>query len=108
MPVHCHPGPQQDYLYGSLVRNGGALQTMNGTAIKILSSHTWHSTASGVTYPSAWDIAVPGYKLAITPKMPDQEVNNSFRYWEGAVAVAGTADGQSVTGHGYVELTGYR
>ena len=100
--------PQQDYLYGSLVRNGGDQQTLNGTAIKIQSSHTWHSTASGVTYPSAWDIEVPGYKLAITPKMPDHEVNNSFRYWEGAVVVAGTTDGQTVTGHGYVELTGYR
>ncbi len=30
-----------------------------------------------------------------------------MRYWEGAVRVEGTAGGESVTGEGYVELTGY-
>ena len=40
--------------------------------------------------------------------MPDQELNLSFRYWEGAVSVQGTSGGNAVAGHGYVELTGYR
>jgi predicted secreted hydrolase len=28
-------------------------------------------------------------------------------YWEGSVAVAGSKNGQSIKGEGYVELTGY-
>jgi len=28
-------------------------------------------------------------------------------YWEGAVAISGTAAGKPVAGEGYVELTGY-
>jgi len=31
----------------------------------------------------------------------------SAAYWEGAVQVAGDRAGQAVSGHGYVELTGY-
>jgi ABC-type lipoprotein export system ATPase subunit len=42
-----------------------------------------------------------------TPLMADQELNLSFRYWEGAVRVSGTRAGSQVTGVGYVELTGY-
>ncbi len=34
-------------------------------------------------------------------------MRTSFRYWEGAVAVSGTAHGRPVAGQGYVELTGY-
>ena len=37
----------------------------------------------------------------------DQEFSLSFRYWEGAVDVQGTHDGNDIVGRGYVELTGY-
>jgi predicted secreted hydrolase len=37
----------------------------------------------------------------------DQELNVSFDYWEGAVRIGGTWQGQTVAGSGYVELTGY-
>ena len=39
--------------------------------------------------------------------MPDQELDVSVRYWEGAVRIEGTVDGETVSGHGYVEMTGY-
>jgi predicted secreted hydrolase len=37
--------------------------------------------------------------------MPNQELDVSVRYWEGAVQVK-TPDGKTI-GRGYVELTGY-
>ena len=46
-------------------------------------------------------------KLDIIPLINDQELNLSFRYWEGAVTVRGKKDGHPITGQGYVELTGY-
>ena len=44
---------------------------------------------------------------SIRPVMAAQELDLMVRYWEGAVDVAGASAGQAVTGHGYVELTGY-
>ena len=67
--------------------------------------------------------ALPGYRfefprdhfsrLALTarPSLPDQELDTrkstQVIYWEGSVNVTGTYEGNPVTGHGYVELTGY-
>ncbi|MGH7473178.1 MAG: lipocalin family protein [Candidatus Methylomirabilales bacterium] len=46
-----------------------------------------------------------------TPSLPDQELDTrkstQVIYWEGSVNVTGTYEGNPVTGHGYVELTGY-
>jgi predicted secreted hydrolase len=45
--------------------------------------------------------------LDVRPALADQELDVSFRYWEGAVEIAGTRRGRPVGGRGYVELTGY-
>ena len=46
-----------------------------------------------------------------TSSLPDQELDTrksiQVIYWEGSVNVTGTYEGNPVTGHGYVELTGY-
>ena len=98
----------RDYYYGSLIQAGGVLHTLAGKDINIHSLNSWRSPVSGVRYPSAWSIEFPGFRLAITPKMPNQELNTSIRYWEGAVGVSGTSGQENITGEGYVELTGYR
>jgi predicted secreted hydrolase len=69
----------------------------------------WRSPRSGARYPSRWRLRIPseGLDLDVTPRLADQELDVSFRYWEGAVAVEGTRRGTPVTGQGYVELTGY-
>lgn len=70
---------------------------------------TWTSPHSKVSYPSSWRLSVPGQNLEldVMPLINDQELNVSVRYWEGAVSVKGTKNGRPVSGHGYVELTGY-
>ena len=69
----------------------------------------WTSPDSGATYPSGWRIRVPdeGLDLTVRPVLRDQELDLAFRYWEGAVEVEGSRSGESLTGRGYVELTGY-
>jgi predicted secreted hydrolase len=64
----------------------------------------WESPRSGARYPAAWRLRIPsaGMDLRIEPLLADQELDVSFRYWEGAVRIAGTSRGR-----GYVELTGY-
>ena len=51
-----------------------------------------------------WLVAID---VEITPEIPDQELDLSIRYWEGASRVAGTSAALAVTGHAHVELTGY-
>jgi predicted secreted hydrolase len=81
---------------------------MQDTTIEILD--TWQSPHSGINYPSRWRLSVPSQKLAveIVPLINDQELNLSFRYWEGAVRIEGIKNGKAISGQGYVELTGYK
>jgi predicted secreted hydrolase len=68
-----------------------------------------HRAPSGVRYPSQWRVRVPGLAIdvVVTPLVADQELDVSFRYWEGAVQVEGRRGARRVGGVGYVELTGY-
>ncbi|HEX7183209.1 MAG TPA: lipocalin-like domain-containing protein [Thermoanaerobaculia bacterium] len=69
----------------------------------------WESQDSGARYPSRWRLRIPseGLELTITPVLADQELDVSFRYWEGAVEMEGTHKGRPVRGRGYMEMTGY-
>jgi predicted secreted hydrolase len=76
--------------------------------IKTLDS--WKSPHSKITYPSHWRLAVPvlNLEIEVVPLINDQELNVSYRYWEGAVSVTGTKNGKPISGQGYVELAGYK
>ena len=81
-----------------------------GTDVVMEETGEWTSPIDDTVYPSGWLIRVParGWDLAVEPRMPAQELDVSFRYWEGAVSVEGRGeDGASVEGRGYAELTGY-
>lgn len=69
----------------------------------------WVSPRTGFRYPSGWRMTLPQEDavLEVTPLIPDQEMDVSFIYWEGAVHVSGTWGGAAVSGQGYIELTGY-
>lgn len=94
---------------GVLVAGDGSPVHLSVGDFSLATTGRWSSPIDGSVYPSGWTIRVPdqGLDLAVTPVLDDQELNVSFRYWEGAVDVRGTADGRPVTGRGYVELTGY-
>ena len=67
------------------------------------------SIESGATYPAKWRVEIPSRDISIViePLIAAQELNVSFVYWEGAVRISGTRGDQSISGYGYVELTGY-
>lgn len=70
---------------------------------------TWTSPTSGAEYPIGWRITIDriGLELEGSALMPNQELNVSTTYWEGASAFTGTLNGEPVTALGYVEMTGY-
>ncbi|MGZ8833237.1 MAG: lipocalin family protein, partial [Thermoanaerobaculia bacterium] len=73
----------------------------------------WKSPRSGATYPMGWTVSVPSLRLTLRldPLLEDQELmtpgSTRVTYWEGAVEVNGSFGNVSVSGDGYVEMTGY-
>ncbi|HEV8582847.1 MAG TPA: lipocalin-like domain-containing protein [Thermoanaerobaculia bacterium] len=94
---------------GALIAPDGVSRTLGPAEFQIDSSGEWRSPRSGARYPARWRLRVPAedLDLRVRPLLEDQELDVSFRYWEGAVAVVGTHRGRPVRGNGYVELTGY-
>ena len=103
---HRHD-PQKNFVYGTFVDANGDSEPLPDFTID--TDGYWISPDSGVTYPSGWNVVIPSraISLALTPIVRAQEINTSFRYWEGAVNVKGFASSRKLKGHGYVELTGY-
>jgi predicted secreted hydrolase len=93
---------------GSFVHPDGRVTPLRADDVVLEPAGRWRSPRGG-DYPSGWRLRVPalGLELGIDPLLDDQEVDLSFRYWEGAVAVDGNRGGAPVSGRGYVELTGY-
>lgn len=102
--------------FGTFVDADGRSVDLPAEAFTVEALGSWQSPHTKVLYPSGWHVLlwdealeVPTVELGLAPLLPDQELAFPLSsYWEGAVAVSGSADGKHVTGHGYVELVGYR
>ncbi len=100
-------------VYGTWVARDGSVRHIDGADIALTALGSWTSPHTGATWPAGWrvQIAQIGLDVTVTPEVADQELNTlgstGVIYWEGANAVAGTLAGRPITGHSYVELTGY-
>ncbi|MCA1554188.1 MAG: carotenoid 1,2-hydratase, partial [Chloroflexi bacterium] len=94
---------------GTLVERDGTTRHLTNADVQLQVLDHWRSNASGANYPSRWSLNILSANIAltITPFMADQEMRVSFVYWEGASRMEGTSNGATVSGVGYVELTGY-
>ena len=98
---------------GSWIEADGTVTVLHQRDFTVTPAGTWTSPATGATYPSGWTVELPavGLYLELTPSMPDQELDTTATtkviYWEGEVTIIGTRAAASLTGLGYVELTGY-
>ncbi len=95
---------------GAYVRADNTKLSLKDQDVAIKTLNSWKSPHSKITYPSRWHLSVPSQslELEIVPLIKDQELNVSYRYWEGAVKVTGTKVGRVISGLGYVELVGYK
>lgn len=94
---------------GSWISPAGEVTAIPAGELAIEVLGRWRSPRSGASYPAGWRLRSPlrNLDLTVRPALADQELDTSFRYWEGAVAVSGEAGGRAAAGRGYVELTGY-
>jgi predicted secreted hydrolase len=109
------------YRDGSIDRHssGTIIESDSGTRHLTIADFTatpgrrWTSAKTGTSYPLEWTIVLPGRstELRITPLLDEQELvttrSTGIAYWEGAIEVRGTWQGQPIAGRGYLELTGY-
>lgn len=102
-------GSADPHSKGILVWPAGEASVLQSSDVQLDVSDRWESPLDGSEYPSGWRLAVPSEDLVLdlSPVLSDQELDLSFRYWEGAVRVTGTLRGRAIGGKGYVELTGY-
>jgi predicted secreted hydrolase len=102
-------GAVDPFSAGTLVAVDGTSRRLDAADVRIETLAHWTSRRSGVRYPARWRLSVPSaeLRLEIEPRLADQELIVGTRYWEGAVAVAGSAAGRPIAGQGYVELVGY-
>ncbi len=107
--IRSTDGSTSPFSNGVLVDPEGEPTPLRLEDVEILVNDYWESAGTNGRYPSRWRLNIPsvGLSLEVTPYLANQELDLSVRYWEGAVQVAGTSDGKSVTGSGYVEMTGY-
>jgi len=97
-------GSPSRFSEGVLVGPEGTSQPIERADVSLEVLDTWTTPDGRRTYPVAWRLQVPreNLDLRVEALFPNQELDVSVRYWEGAVRVEGSA-----TGRGYVELTGY-
>jgi predicted secreted hydrolase len=89
---------------GTVIGPRGETRHLNRSDFQLQVLDRWQSPRSGASYPAGWRLRIPSQQLdlRIEPLLADQELDVSFRYWEGAVRIEGSSQGQ-----GYVEMTGY-
>jgi predicted secreted hydrolase len=102
-------GKKDAWSSGTLVDRDGTSRHFGADDVTVQPIGTWTSPHSHTAYPAAFRLTVPAaaLDLQVLPLLADQELDLTFRYWEGAVRVEGTAGSGAANGLGYLELTGY-
>jgi predicted secreted hydrolase len=102
-------GKKDAWSSGTLVDRDGTSRRLGADDVTVQPIGTWTSPRSHTAYPAAFRLAVPAaaLDLQVLPLLADQELDLTFRYWEGAVRIEGTAGAGLAKGLGYLELTGY-
>lgn len=106
-------GDSDSNSFATFVFADGSSKWIPISSIDIKAGGSWKSPTGKSVYPMNWTISIPAIKLKLelVTKVLNQEVvpirTKGLGYWEGDVKVTGTSEGKSVSGQGYVELTGY-
>jgi predicted secreted hydrolase len=101
-------GSRDAFDAGALVDADGRATILDANDF-VLVPRGFHESRRGTRYPVRWSIEIPaqGMTLDVEPMLPDQELDVSLRYWEGAVTVSGRDGDGPVLGRGFLEMTGY-
>ena len=101
-------GARDPHSAGTYVDAAGRSTPLANDDVRIDVLGHWDSPRGG-RYPAQWRLTVKslGLSLALTPRLADQELATTPRYWEGAVGATGLRGTVPIGAEGYVELVGY-
>ena len=101
-------GGPYPYNEGLIVDAEGNTVRLGTNDVPLKVTKTWQSPLGGI-YPIEWqaEIMPLGKTVIISALFPEQELDLSTRYWEGAVNIYDKEDPAKIIGTGYMELTGY-
>lgn len=98
---------------GTLVDANGKTTHLDNDDFTLTPGRSTFRSANGAVYPTEWIVSIPSQRLElnVTTPMNDQELSlvksTGVAYWEGMIDVTGKTGTQTVTGGGYLEMTGY-
>ncbi len=101
-------GSASPHSAGTVVHPDGSILALGADDLQLAPLSHWRSPRTGAAYPSRLRLRIPraGLDVTVTPLLLDAEIDarpsTGVIYWEGPVALSGT-----VSGEGYMELTGY-
>ena len=103
-------GTVSPFSTGTIVAKDGTQESLAARDVKLTPQRWWHSPTTGIDYPVGWELEIPSrqMRLVVSALIPNQEIDLTVRYWEGAVDAAGTGETGPLAGRGYLELAGYR
>jgi predicted secreted hydrolase len=102
-------GRASDFSKAALIRPDGERRSYAVGEFTFEPRRWWTSPKTKVKYPVAWSIELPAEDLSleIRPRLDDQELDLTVRYWEGAVTATGRGRSGAIRAEGYLELAGY-
>ncbi|MBE2280647.1 MAG: carotenoid 1,2-hydratase [Ignavibacteriaceae bacterium] len=97
-----------NFAKGTFIFKDGATRLLKNEDVTLHATSNWKNS-DGIFYPSSWTLRVPSIdlELNINTSIPNQELKTFVNYYEGAIIITGIKSGVSISGKGYVELTGY-
>ncbi len=98
---------------GTLIERDGRATHLNLPDFTLTAGTRTFRAPNGAIYPLAWTVRIPSkqLELQVTTPLANQELalerSSGVAYWEGLIDVAGTEAGRTLSGRGYLEMTGY-
>lgn len=107
--LHRRGGGGRPVVSGLRIGPDGAVRRYDQGEIHIAETAIWRSPVGQLTYPARWTITIPAddWRADIEPRLADQEIRLTTRYWSGTVHASARAREQAMVGNGFVDLTGY-
>lgn len=106
-------GALDSHTSGTLIDGAGKATKLSAKEFTLEPLAAWRSPQTNAEYPTKWRVKIPSrhLDLEVDATMKNQELitngSTGVSYWEGAIVVTGTREGQEVKGRGYLEMTGY-
>jgi predicted secreted hydrolase len=98
---------------GTFIDVNGKTTHLSNEDFTLTPGRATFTSKNGAVYPTEWTVSIPSQtiELRVTTPLNDQELSlipsTGIAYWEGMIDVTGKSGATSVTGAGYLEMTGY-